>query len=119
MRISDWSSDVCSSDLLLVSLVKACASGDTTALTSTFEALVADERAKSHNILADRLHRALQSSVPVSSSSELRRPRVPGRDSVIASERRVRSDQRILPLSAQPMPPPLLHHRNRHDLPPA
>src|SRR3546814_20018176 len=73
MRISDWSSDVCSSDLLLVSLVKAGASGDRTALTSTVEALVADERAKSHNILADRLHRALQSSVPVSSSSELRR----------------------------------------------
>src|SRR4051794_6734062 len=58
---------------LLVSLVKAGASGDRSTLTSTVEALVAEERAKSHNILADRLHRALQ-SVPVTNSSELRRP---------------------------------------------
>ncbi|MGQ7414276.1 hypothetical protein ACTGVV_12175, partial [Streptococcus suis] len=64
---------------LLVSLVKAGASGDRSSLTSTVEAIVAEERAKSHHTLADRIHRALQ-TVPVSASSELRRPNAAGRD---------------------------------------
>ena len=49
------------SDLLL-SLVKAGATGDKTMLRSTVEALAADERAKRHNSLADQLTRALQAS---------------------------------------------------------
>ncbi|GGJ65200.1 AAA family ATPase [Sphingopyxis bauzanensis] len=101
---------------LLVSLVKAGASGDRTALTSTVEALVADERAKSHNILADRLHRALQSSVPVSSSSELRRTPVPGRDFVIESEPRVRLDELILTLPAEQLTRQLVEEQHRADL---
>lgn len=47
------------SDLIL-SLVRAGISGDRTMLRSTVEAIVADERAKSHHILADRLQRAMQ-----------------------------------------------------------
>lgn len=49
------------SDLLL-SLVKAGATGDKAMLRSTVEALAADERAKRHNSLADQLVRTLQSS---------------------------------------------------------
>jgi SpoVK/Ycf46/Vps4 family AAA+-type ATPase len=45
---------------LLVSLVRAGASGDTAMLRSTVEAMMAEERAKSHHIVADRLQRALQ-----------------------------------------------------------
>ncbi|RZL75587.1 MAG: AAA family ATPase, partial [Sphingomonas sp.] len=73
---------------LLVSLVKAGASGDRSTLTTTVEALVAEERAKSHHVLADKLHRAL-ASVPVTASSELRRTAAPGRDFIIESEPRV------------------------------
>ncbi len=47
---------------LLVSLVRAGASGDSKELTSTVEAIIAEERAKQHNILADRLARALRSN---------------------------------------------------------
>lgn len=49
---------------LLISLVRAGAAGDRETLRSTAEALVADERAKKHHVLADRLLRAL-SAVPV------------------------------------------------------
>jgi len=44
---------------LLVSLVRAGVTGEREMLKSTVEALVADERAKSHHVLADRLERAL------------------------------------------------------------
>ena len=40
---------------LIVSLVRAGAAGDKSMLRSTVEAMMADERAKSHHILADRL----------------------------------------------------------------
>ena len=44
---------------LLVSLVRAGAEGNNQELTKTVEAIIAEERAKQHNILADRLSRAL------------------------------------------------------------
>ena len=44
---------------LLVSLVRAGATGDGKTHTATVEAIIAEERAKNHNILADRLARAL------------------------------------------------------------
>ena len=47
------------SDLLL-SLVKAGARGDTTGARSVTEAIIAEERAKRHNVLADRLTTAMR-----------------------------------------------------------
>ena len=47
---------------LLVSLVRAGASGNSKELTTAVEAIIAEERAKQHNILADRLTRALRSN---------------------------------------------------------
>ncbi len=47
---------------LLVSLVRASTSGDKKSIKSTVEAIIAGERAKQHNILADRLTRALNSN---------------------------------------------------------
>jgi SpoVK/Ycf46/Vps4 family AAA+-type ATPase len=44
---------------LLVALVKAGASGDRNLARTSAEALIADERAKQHNVLADRLSGAL------------------------------------------------------------
>lgn len=100
---------------LLVSLIKAGASGDRSSLTSTVEALVAEERAKSHNVLADRLHRALQ-SVPVTTSSELRRPSAAGRDFVIESEPRATLDSLILTLPAEQLTRQLIEEQRRADL---
>ncbi len=45
---------------LLVSLVRAGASGDRKELTATVEAIIAEERAKQHNVLAERLTRVLR-----------------------------------------------------------
>ena len=52
---------------LLVSLVKAGSSGDAARARSVTEAIIAEERAKRHNVLADRLTDAM--SVNGSSSS--------------------------------------------------
>ena len=47
---------------LLVSLVRAGASGNRDEMVSVAEAIIAEERAKQHNVLAERLMRALQSN---------------------------------------------------------
>jgi hypothetical protein len=44
---------------LLISLVKAGISGDRRLMRSTVKAIVAEERSKQHNILADRLVKAM------------------------------------------------------------
>lgn len=47
---------------LLVNLVKSGASGDKLALKKTVEAIVAEERAKQHNLVADRIEKAYRSA---------------------------------------------------------
>lgn len=44
---------------LLVSLVKASASGDRRLMRSTVEAIIAEERSKQHNVLADKLTKVI------------------------------------------------------------
>ncbi len=100
---------------LLVSLVRAGAAGDRSMLTSTVEALVAEEKTKSHHVLADRLQRALQ-TVPVTNSAEMRRPQTGGRDFVIESEPQVSLDDLILPLPADRLARQLIEEQSRSDL---
>ena len=100
---------------LLVSLVRAGANGDRAMLTSTVEAIVAEEKMQSHHILADRLQRALQ-SVPVTTSSELRRPQSAGKDFIIESEARVKLTDLILPLPAERLTRQLIEEQSRADL---
>lgn len=54
---------------LLVNLVKAAASADSRLLQSIVEAIIADERGKQHNVLADRLQAALAARNATSSTS--------------------------------------------------
>lgn len=49
---------------LLVSLIKAGSAGDRRAFRAVAEAIIAEERAKRHNVLADQLSRLIQSSGP-------------------------------------------------------
>src|SRR5580700_4854972 len=100
---------------LLVSLVRAGAAGDRSLLASTVEALVAEEKSRSHHVLADRLQRALQ-SVPVTTSNEMRRPQIGGRDFVIETEPRIRLDDLILSLPADRLARQLIEEQNRADL---
>jgi len=84
---------------LLVSLVRAAASGDKETVRSTTEALAADERAKKHHLLADRLQRAV-STVSVTPPSLATSPgeRGGGRDAILEITPRTRFDELILPL---------------------
>jgi Cdc6-like AAA superfamily ATPase len=49
---------------LLVNLVRASVNGDTGTVRRTVDAIVAEERAKQHNVLADQIERAVQTSKP-------------------------------------------------------
>lgn len=51
---------------LLINLVKSSASGDKHGFQKAVEAIIAEERAKQHNILADRLTRAFQTNGGIS-----------------------------------------------------
>ncbi len=100
---------------LLISLVRAGAAGDRSMLTSTVEAIVAEEKSRSHHVLADRLQRALQ-SVPVTNSADLRRSNVGGRDFVIETEARVQLSDLILSLPAKRLSEQLIQEQLRADL---
>src|SRR5262249_2829907 len=101
---------------LFVSFVRAGATGDRTMLSSTVEALLAEERAKSHHILADRLQRALQSvtiTLPVVAPSS----KAPfGREIVIESVPLKRLDELVLPLPARTQSEQLIEEQHRASL---
>ncbi len=81
---------------LLVSLVRAGASGDSQKLATTVEAIIAEERAKQHDILADRLARALRSNGNGRQTGHI----VPGpgaRDYVLETPPRKRLEDLFLP----------------------
>ncbi|MFK4871530.1 AAA family ATPase [Novosphingobium sp. ZW T3_23] len=104
---------------LLVSLVRAGAAGDREALRSTTEALVADERAKKHYIVADRLQRAL-SAVPVTppaltASSPHLNPSN-GREGILEVTARLQIDDLILSLPVKESGRQLIQEHRRADV---
>ncbi len=83
---------------LLVSLVQAGASGDSKRLANTVEAIIAEERAKQHNVLADRLARAWLSNGKGQRKSYLAPSRAArARDYVIETPPRKRLEDLVLP----------------------
>jgi SpoVK/Ycf46/Vps4 family AAA+-type ATPase len=103
---------------LIVSLVRAGVAGDKTMLRSTVEALMADEKAKSHHTLVERLERALQ-TVSVTSPSLTPVPRsqnASGRDTILEQTPRVRMDELVLPLPAQSAGNQLIEEHARADV---
>jgi SpoVK/Ycf46/Vps4 family AAA+-type ATPase len=85
-------------------------------LASTVEAMVAEEKSRSHHVLADRLQKALQ-AVPIVNPSEMRRPaQAGGRDFVIESEPHVKLADLILPLPAERLVGQLVEEQTRADL---
>jgi SpoVK/Ycf46/Vps4 family AAA+-type ATPase len=104
---------------LLVSLVRASAVGDRETVRSATEALVADERAKKHFIVADRLQRAL-SAVPVTppaltSTSPPLNP-TSGREAILEVTARLRLDDLLLPLPAQQSGRQIIEEHQRADV---
>ncbi|TXL78262.1 AAA family ATPase [Vineibacter terrae] len=103
---------------LLVSLVRAAAAGDRETLRSTAEALAADERAKNHHILADRLQRAL-SAVPItppSLTTSVSSVGGSGREAIIEVEPRRRLDDLVLPFPVRENGRQLVEEHVRADV---
>lgn len=103
---------------LLISLVRAAAAGDRAALARTTEALAADERAKKHHNLADRLQRAL-SAVPVTPpplTTSAMVGRNQGRDAILEVEPRARLEDLILPLPVSDSGRQLIEEHQRADV---
>ncbi len=103
---------------LLVSLVRAGASGDKDMLRSTAEALMADERAKKHHIVADRLQRAL-STISVTTPSlttSVTTGQPNGRDAILELEARIRLEDLLLTLPAQESGRQLIEEHMRSDV---
>lgn len=103
---------------LLVSLVRAGAAGDREMLKSTAEALMADERAKKHHILADRLQRAL-SAVPITPpplTTSATSGSGSGREAIIEVEPRARLDELLLTLPVRENGRQLVEEHVRADV---
>lgn len=104
---------------LLVSLVRAGVAGDQQTLRSTAEALAADERAKKHHIVADRIQRAL-SVVPVTppaltaASPHLNASN--GREAILEVDARLSLSDLLLPLPAAQSAQQLLEEHRRADV---
>lgn len=102
------------SDLLL-SIVRAGAAGDKSALRTSVEAIVAEERSKNHHILADRLQRVLNAVAVTPPSAVTARSEV-GKDIILETEPRRRLDELILPLPVGKQLEQLVEEQHRADL---
>jgi SpoVK/Ycf46/Vps4 family AAA+-type ATPase len=102
---------------LLVSLIRAGAAGDREMLKSAAEALMADERAKKHHVLADRLQRAL-SAVPVTPPALTTPLNVAGtgKEAIIEVPPRTRLEDLLLPLPVQQNGRQLVEEHVRADV---
>lgn len=102
---------------LIVSLVRAGAIGDKTMLRTTVEALMADERAKSHHAVADRLQRALQTVAVTPSALTTNLPtQSNGRDTILESTPQIRLDDLVLTLPARTGGHQLIEEHMRSDV---
>lgn len=87
---------------LLINLVKASTSGDQRLLRSTVEAIVAEERGKQHNVLADRLQKAMNGATG-SSISLVRPPSTDGTDKSRDFIAEINPDRRLSDLVLPPL----------------
>lgn len=102
---------------LLVALVKASATGDRQGLQRTVKAIIAEERAKQHNILAGRLEKALVNGR--AASAEIRPPSEPSnraREFVAELTPRRRLDDIILTETCRRAVDQLIEEQQRSDL---
>jgi SpoVK/Ycf46/Vps4 family AAA+-type ATPase len=105
------------SDLLL-SLVRAAAAGDRARIRSVGEALAADERAKNHHILADRLQEAVASVTLAASAAAGAIPSATsvGRDAIVEVRPTIRLEDLVLSLPARESGRQLVEEHARADV---
>lgn len=102
---------------LLISIVRAGATGDRETLKSAAEALMADERAKKHHVLADRLQRAL-STVAVTPPSLTTSSQSSGtaQESILEVKPTKRLEELLLPLPVRELGRQLIEEHVRVDV---
>lgn len=102
---------------LLISLVRAGVAGDRDTLKSTTEALVAEERAKKHHVLADRLEQAL-AAIPITppALTNAVSHSVSGKEAILELEPHTRFSDLILPLPVQENGRQLVEEHVRADV---
>jgi SpoVK/Ycf46/Vps4 family AAA+-type ATPase len=104
---------------LLISLVRAASNGDRNAIRVAVEALAADERAKKHGVLADRLVRALGNSRSQSSGtlvSPAAESPSSGKDFLIETQPTRSFDSLVLELSVRASLDELIEEQQRADI---
>ncbi|MFB9244510.1 ATP-binding protein [Massilia antarctica] len=101
---------------LLVALVKAGNNGDKRGVRITTEAIIAEERAKQHGVLADRLARVLQSAPATPHAVPLAETSARGRDFISERIPRRRLSDLILPLTCRDGINQLVEEQYRADL---
>ena len=103
---------------LLVSLVKAGSSGDHRLMKSTVEAIIAEERSKQHNLLADKLTKAMNGLANGMHHLKLERkePVYRGRDFIVEIQPRRQLDELVLPDLVSRNCTQLIEEQHRADL---
>ena len=104
---------------LLISLVKAGTNGDRRSFRTVTEAIIAEERAKRHDVLAERLSKAIQSngggihSMPVAAGTELVNR---GKDFISEVIPKRRLDDLLLPRAARQGIDEFIEEQQRADV---
>lgn len=105
---------------LLVSLVRAGTTGDRRGFKSAAEAIIAEERAKRHNVLADQLTRVIQSNGSPHSAAAITAPgneqAARTRDFIAEVIPRRRLDDLILPAVVRRAVDELIEEQHRADV---
>ncbi|NJM33463.1 MAG: AAA family ATPase [Rhodomicrobium sp.] len=101
---------------LIISLIRAGAAGDRTMLRSTAEALAAEERAKKHNIVADRIVGALQANGHQAASISPVQSSNPGKDFIAEKVPQLRIEDLVLPETVRSNVSNLVEEQHRADL---
>lgn len=101
------------SDLLL-SLVKAASRGDQMLLRRTLEAIIAEERAKQHHVLADRLAETLRHGITETRSASTTDERIQSLFFELSPQRRL--ENLLLPEVVQTACLELIEEHHRRDL---
>lgn len=102
---------------LLVALVKAGTTGDKRAVRTTAEAIIAEEKAKQHNVLAERLAKIIQHNGGGSHGAVLgSEPSARGRDFIAEITPKRRLEELILPKACKRGVDELIEEQQRADL---
>jgi len=101
---------------LLVSLVRAANRGDEALFQRTVEALIADERSKHHNVLADRLEESLRRNGSSAAVLASRSTEPSSSPFLLTVEPRKRMEDLILPNAVAKASQELIEEQHRVDL---